>query len=90
MSSSIARRIAKGHAWTSHKAEFPEFANDAEFARHIDAIMTNPSALKKLARGRTAYWDDQSRTVVIHDPKHPDLGTAFRPSAGRAYFDNMR
>jgi len=29
-------------------------------------------------------------TVVIRDPKSPDLGTAFKPNDGKAYFDNLK
>jgi filamentous hemagglutinin len=90
MPSSDAEQIAKGHAWSKHKGEFPEFSTVAEFAQHIDQIMANPSASKSLAKGRTAFWDDKTKTVVIRDPNSPDLGTAFRPANGKAYFDNLK
>jgi filamentous hemagglutinin len=91
LSPSSAAAIAKGHAWSNHRHEFPEFATPAEFARHIDSIFSNPQALvRKLARGRQAWWHGASRTVVIHDPNHPDEGTAFRPTGGKSYFDNLR
>jgi filamentous hemagglutinin len=90
MPSADAQQIANGHAWSNHKGEFPEFSTEAEFAEHIDQIMANPSASKKLARARRAYWDDTTRTVVIRDPNSPDMGTAFRPRDGKAYFDNLK
>jgi len=90
MPSSDAQQIAKGHAWSKHKGEFPEFLNDAEFAQHIDQIMAKPSASKNLAKGRTAFWDDKTKTIVIRDPSSPDLGTAFKPRDGQAYFDNLK
>lgn len=90
MASADAGRIAGGHAWLKHRGEYPEFATEAEFADHIDQVMANPSARKKLSKGRTACWDDHSRTLVIRDPNSPDGGTAFRPTAGKVYFDNMR
>jgi filamentous hemagglutinin len=48
----------------------------------------NPDEVKQLSNGRTAYWNDKEKMVVIHDPKSPDGGTAFRPTNGKAYFDN--
>jgi hypothetical protein len=90
MTSADAQRIAQGHAWAKHGGEFPEFANEAAFAQHIAQVMSNPSASKPLAKGRHAYWDDGSKTVVFRDDNSPDLGTAFKPKAGRAYFDNLK
>ncbi len=85
-----AQQIAKGHAWSKHKGEFPEFSTEEEFARHIDQIMKKPSSAKKLAKGREAFRDDKSKTVVIKDPGNPDGGTAFKPKAGEQYFDNLK
>ena len=52
--------------------------------------LANPSEVKKLDRGRTAYWDNNTKTVVIVDPKSKDLGTAFVPKNGKAYFDGLK
>jgi filamentous hemagglutinin len=90
MPASDAERIAKGHAWSKHKGEFPELSTADEFAQHIAQIMAKPSASKNLAKGRTAFWDDQTETIVIRDPSSPDLGTAFKPRNGQAYFDNLK
>ena len=61
-----------------------------KFAQHIEEIMANPSASKNLTKGRKAFWDGKTKTVIIHDPNSPDLGTAFRPKNGKAYFDNLK
>jgi len=90
MASSDAEQIASGHAWAKHKAEFPECATVSEFAEHIDHVLTNPTATKKLAKGRQAFWHSKSKTIVILDPTSNDKGTAFRPSGGKAYFDNLK
>ena len=34
--SPVAQQIAKGHAWSKHKDEFPEFSTEEEFAQQID------------------------------------------------------
>jgi pyocin large subunit-like protein len=90
MPSADAQQIANGHAWTKHQANFPECGNVDEFVDLVDRIMTNPSATRKLAKGRQAFWEASSNTVVIRDPSSPDLGTAFRPKHGKAYFDNLK
>lgn len=88
--SAEASQIANGHAWSKHGGEFPELTTTAEFAQHIDNVLSMPSASKALRGGREAFWDDVSRTVVIKNPNDPDGGTAFRPVRGKAYFDNLR
>jgi len=84
-----AARIARGHAWGKHGHEFPEFENADEFAEHIDSVVRKPTAERSLSRGRHAYYDESTNTVVIKDPKNPDGGTAFRPGRGREYFEGL-
>ncbi len=86
---SAGQRIANGHAFAKHHSEFG-FRTEAEMASHIDRVIANPSYVRKLIRGRTAYWDDATRSVVITDPGSADFGTAFKPNRGRTYFDNLR
>ncbi|MDM9580199.1 polymorphic toxin-type HINT domain-containing protein [Nostoc sp. GT001] len=83
-----AQAISRGHAFNDHIGDF-DFDTPDDFARHIDNIINNPSNVKNLERGRTAYWDNQSGTVIIIDPGDIDGGTAFRPDRGKAYFDNL-
>jgi hypothetical protein len=82
-----AQKIADGHAWEDHRREFPEIKNQDEFAARVDEVMSNPTATKRAPDGRTAYWDQESGTIVIKDPRNPDGGTAYRPTEGRDYFD---
>jgi RHS repeat-associated protein len=87
-----ARSIARGHAFAKHvlqRGEFPGISSTDQFEALIESIISSPSATKPLTRGRTAYWSDPHRTVVILDPANADLGTAFKPTAGRAYFDGL-
>lgn len=56
----------------------------------VQETMENPSATRSLSNGRTAYWNDSEQMVVIKNPGAADGGTAFRPTAGKAYFDNLR
>jgi filamentous hemagglutinin len=88
--SSDAEKIASGHAWTKHRNEFSDISTVGEFAQHIDNVMRNPSQSKSLFGGRVAFWDEDSGTLVIRDPNNSDLGTAFKPNGGKAYYDNLR
>ena len=91
--SKIAEDISGGHAYGKHvvkNGEFPGVKSPGEFAAEIDRVMTNPTHTKSLSKGRTAYWDDKTGTVVIHNPNAADQGTCFRPTDGKAYFDNLK
>ena len=85
----LANQIAAGHAWPDHKHEFPEVASPGEFALLIQTVLQAPSAERKLEGGRTAFWHDQSATIVIINPADADGGTAFRPDAGWMYFESV-
>jgi len=78
-----AERIAAGHAGSKHVDDFPDVPDAEALARHIGDIIRNPTAVKTGARGRIAYWDERSGTIIITDPSSPDGGTAFRPNAGK-------
>ena len=84
-----AQEIAGGHAFGKHASEFG-FKTRPEMAAHVERVMANPDATKNLLRGRTAYWDEATQSVVIRDPSSPDGGTVLKPRLGRAYFDNLR
>ena len=81
----VATSIANGHAYVEHGAQFG-FTTREEMAEHIERIMNRPSAVRSLNRGRMAFWDDASQTIVIHDPYRVDQGTAFIPDHGLQYF----
>lgn len=88
-----AEEIAGGHAYGKHvikQGEFPGITSPKQFAGEIERIMTNPSEMRHLSGGRTAYWDNATNTVVIRNPAAADGGTALRPTAGKSYFDNLK
>lgn len=93
----ISCDIADGHAYEKHVIQQNEYADlgiktKEQFAQHLENVVKNPTSTKELTNGRSAYWDQSSGTVVIRNPKAADGGggTAFRPTNGRAYFDNLR
>ncbi len=85
----VGEQIASGHAFAQHGFEFG-FNTEAQMAAHIDRVIAHPFSVKRLIRGRTAYWDDDTHSVVILDPNARDGGTAFKPERGRFYFDSLR
>lgn len=89
---SNAVKIADGHAFSKHIGEFSPLGitTERQLARHIDAVMAEPSAVRSLSRGRTAFWDSETGTVVIRDPVHADGGTAFIPKRGIDYFNGLQ
>jgi hypothetical protein len=92
-SGDLAGRISGGHAFDKHvikQAEYPGVTSQSQFGGVVQGAIENATAKKALANGRYAWWHDASQTVVIFDPKSPDLGTAFRPKNGKAYFDNLK
>ncbi len=86
-----AQAISNGHALGKHQAEFApaEAGDQAKFDTHVQHVMTNATDSKDLSGGRSAYWDDTSKTVVIHNPKAGDQGTCFKPKLGKLYYDNL-
>jgi RHS repeat-associated protein len=93
----IADAIGRGHAYLSHVVRRGEFRalgirTQSQFTAHVQNVMNNARGadVRQLSRGRTAYWDSGSGTVVIHDPRSADQGTAFRPTGGRRYFAGLK
>ncbi len=99
---SVSVRIASGHAFGKHVLGVEALEGDplfrglgvrtvAQLATHIDNMIANPTATKALSRGRTAYLDESTRTVVIVNPRSSDLGSVFQPKGNaRKYFDGLK
>lgn len=86
----VASKIANGHAWARHAAEFPELSNQSQFAGEIARVISNPAAtVRALRDGRTAFYEGSTNTLVIVNPTAPDYGTAFRPERRSDYFDKL-
>ncbi|WP_133719247.1 RHS repeat-associated core domain-containing protein [Methylocaldum gracile] len=88
------QEIAGGHAFEKHVLQQGEFQGlgirtREQFAKHIENVINNPTATRQLSGGRLAYWDDATSTVVIRNPRAADGGTAFQPTLGRKYFDDI-
>ena len=89
----FADDIANGHAYDKHvveKNEFPEIKSKGEFSDLIDNTVKNPTTQRSLSNGRTAYYDANSNTLVIHNPAAADGGTAFRPTGGINYVNGLK
>lgn len=98
----IANKIAYGHSWSKHSAEYvagkviaglampasPKVTTVAEFKSHVQTAMGS-STNKALSNGRKAWWWSPTGTIVIFDPNNVDCGTAFRPTLGKSYYDQQ-
>lgn len=86
-----AQKIAYGHAWDEHRAEFPGIANKAQFAEFIHQKMqraiTDPGGLRLgLANdGAPVIYDPEDNVLIIRDirPDTTQAGTAFKPEPTR-------
>lgn len=93
----LGSTIARGHAFVKHVLENGEFQGLGirtvkQLAKFVDDIVENAvgANVRALSRGRTAFWSEETGTVVIRDLRSKDMGTVFRPKGGRAYFDGLR
>ena len=89
----IAQQIAAGHAYKDHvlkQEEFPWIESRGEFADFIEGIIRKPTARKSLKDGRTGFWDGKTGTIVIHNPRDPDGGTAYRSTNSKRDFNRLR
>jgi len=68
------------------------FLDTDQMASHIDRVIgyASPSATKPLSGGRTAYWDERTRCVIIVDPKSGSGGSMFKPVEGYPYFKDLK
>ena len=103
---SISGTIAKGHAYYKHVIKggqykkgkiiaglampsSPKVNSISTFENLIKVVMSTSSG-KKLLRGRKAYWNVSTGTIVIYDPSSKDCGTAFRPTKGKEYYNSTK
>jgi len=89
----IAKRIAHGHAYKKHverNNEFSDIISRENFQSRIEFIMNHPDDFKELERGRVAYWGQIQEIIIIHDPNHSDLGTAYKARDGKESFNRLQ
>ncbi len=87
----ISEQIGGGHAYSKHIGDFPGFKTKEDLINHVKKIMQDKSSiLKELKNGRSAYWHEESKSIVIRDPKHADGGTVFKPDGGIKYFEELK
>ena len=88
-----SQEIASGHAFEKHILNQGEFSGlirtREQFSSHIENILSNPTDVKQLRNNRIGYWHQDSGTVVIHNPRALDGGTAFQPKNGFIYYQKM-
>ncbi len=84
-----ADKISNGHAFDLHDEE-TACETPAQMKRGVLDVLESPGSLvKSLPRGRSAYYDKETNTIVLINPNDPDGGSVFRPRTGRQYFDEL-
>ena len=85
----VAAKIAGGHAWTKHAGEYYGTAvnSAAKFKSLLEKIVKTAGV--GLSGARHKWWDTTTATFVVFNPKDNDCGTAFKPTAGKSYYDNQ-
>jgi RHS repeat-associated protein len=84
-----ANQIANGHAFEKHADEFGAETPE-ELEQIVKDTLERATQSRELSNGRTAYYDEETNTVVIVDPANPDNGTAFKPTPGKVYFEELK
>ncbi|WP_123029388.1 hypothetical protein [Mycolicibacterium stellerae] len=83
-----AQKIAYGHAWDQHRADFPGISNQAQFAEFIYQKMqraTNDPGEVTIGVSRSdgvpVIYDPKDNVLIVRDtrPNATDGGTAFKP-----------
>ncbi len=89
----IAEHIGNGHAYDKHLVERGEFEGIAktkeEFVAHIENVMKNPDRVENLGKSITAYDQEKTKTIVIHNPSNPDMGTAYQNPNVQSRMDRL-
>jgi hypothetical protein len=86
----IASKIASGHAFDKHILEFSNLGikTHEELMQHITIVLQNPTRSGNLERNRSYVYDSKTNTLVVMDSGHIDSGTIFRPIEGEYFVIN--
>jgi len=77
----IAGLIARGRSWRDDKSDWGAIGltAESELARHLERVLRKGADDRRiLCDGRSAYWEERTRTLIIVDPRLPEIGTARR------------
>ncbi|WP_395772654.1 hypothetical protein, partial [Arenimonas sp.] len=81
-----SQKIAQ-HSYEKHASEFPNVKSSKDFKSLIDRIIENPSEKTILKNGKTLYWDDNTKSILIINPyDNLNGGTFFVPANGKQYY----
>jgi hypothetical protein len=87
----IATKIANGHAYAEHIHEFKHLGilTLSDFEKHINLVLKSPTDSFLGKNGKKYFWYDPTKTFVVIDDAHVDMGSAFIPSRGKLYYDDQ-
>ena len=79
------------HAYQEHvldRGEFPEIGGEAELQLLAQNVMKT-SKPEIAANGQTLFYQSSTNTLVIVNPRDPELSTMFRPTSRRRYVEDQ-
>lgn len=85
--------IAYGPSWSTHQDQWRKMGIDSakELAEHLEGIMKNPSDQREDShKGRKAYWDEETKTLIIETASDSDAGTAYIPEDEKQAFYDLQ
>ena len=87
---SVGQKIANDPA-NAKNMKALGFSTPDQMASHIDRVIgyASPSTTKTLSGGRTVYWDERTRCVVVVNA-NTGGGTMFKPQQGYPYFKDLK
>jgi len=85
--------IAYGTSWSAHQDQWRKMGIDSakELAEHLEEIMKNPSDQREDAhKGRKAYWDETTKTLIVETSSESDAGMAYLPDDEKQAFYDLQ
>jgi hypothetical protein len=82
--------VVQNTSGTQKSVKYPNatISSKSSFANLVQGVMASTTN-KAISNKRHKYWDGATGTIVITDENSHDCGTAFRPYAGKTYYDNQ-
>jgi hypothetical protein len=82
------------HGWGVHGPDGEDdlngFSKDQYTKLILDTVQNASGGdVRHVGPGKTAYWNDKEGFIVVKNKNSPATGTAFFPSEGKDYFDDM-
>jgi len=88
----ISDKISNWHAFDKHIKEFEKYwiKSKVQFKSYIENTIKNSKYSKLWDNWRMIFYNEKYKSVVIYNPKDPDLWTTFIPWNWKTYFNEFK